>query len=267
MVTNASPIEGSSNLFLQFERIGGIAGLHDSFIVDNNGTASMYVADDLVWRARLSVQKIEKLKSLILDNRLLDQEVRILPKKDSADYFTYHLKVILQTQEGLDSNEVSWVDEWASATELPQYITNFQKELRDFIRGITNPLKEDLELEMSIDKIEVVSGEEVTVTIRLTNVGQDKVAFETGLPVFDLILYDINWRSISRWSDGKAFIMIALKIELPPGESLVERIEWDLSIYNQQTGDYTRCAPGQFFISALFRVKNVETVAIPIRVH
>jgi len=86
------------------------------------------------------------------------------------------------------------------------------------------------------------------------------MTLETGLPVFDLMLYDDFGRAVSRWSDGRAFLMIVRAIELMLGQSYKEGNEWDLSRYDPQDGSYSPCHPGEYFLSALLRVKNIETM-------
>lgn len=134
-------------------------------------------------------------------------------------------------------------------------------------KGVTSIRRDDLILELAIDKSEVRSGEIITSIIKLTNVGYEVITLETGLPIFDLLLYDDSGRIVSRWSDGRAFIMILRVIELTPDQSYEEEIEWDLSRYDPQVGSYSPCQPGEYFISVLLRVKDIETVGVSIIVR
>jgi len=84
-------------------------------------------------------------------------------------------------------------------------------------------------LEMEASATVIIIGEEIDVTLNLTNLGEYAVTFTFTPPFFDL--YCCNPEGCSIWSQGQYFIQVMLDLTLDPGESYTETLRWDLYTY------------------------------------
>jgi len=122
------------HFFLQWEQMGGIAGLNSVFIIDNNSTVSHLRRGKLQLEKTLNQSEIQRVTQIIVENGFLSiQEDQYTAKDNAADYFTYKLKVILLSDTQLQTKTVTWVDEWASEEALPDNLKLVQAELQKFI--------------------------------------------------------------------------------------------------------------------------------------
>lgn len=129
--------KGEPHFFLQFERIGGIAGFQEVFLLDNNATASFLSRGVTIWRKQLSPEEYQEIIHIVLDSGFLSlEEDAYDPKEGVADFFAYRLKVIIASDTKLQSKALSWVDEWASKEPLPSNLTRLMAELRAFLASI-----------------------------------------------------------------------------------------------------------------------------------
>ena len=128
----------SPQFFLQWEQMGGIAGLNDVFVIDNNSTAYHLKRGKLHLETALNQSELRKVNQTIIENRFLSiQENQYTAKDNVADYFTYKLKVILLSDQRLQTKTVTWVDEWASEKTLPDNLKTVQAELQQFIEDFS----------------------------------------------------------------------------------------------------------------------------------
>jgi hypothetical protein len=124
----------SPHLFLQWEQIGGIAGLNDVFIIDNNSTVSYLRRGKIHLENTLNQSELQRVNHIIVENGFLSiQKDQYIAKDNTADYFSYKLKVILLSDSQLQTKTVTWVDEWASEETLPDNLKIVQSELQQFI--------------------------------------------------------------------------------------------------------------------------------------
>lgn len=122
------------HFFLQWEQMGGIAGLENVFIIDNNSTAFLFRRGNICLENMLNQSEIQRVTRIIIENGFLSiQEDQYTAKDDAADYFAYELKVILLSNSQLQKKTVTWVDEWASEEALPDNLKLVQAELQQFI--------------------------------------------------------------------------------------------------------------------------------------
>ena len=122
------------HFFLQWEQMGGISGLNNIFIIDNNSTVSHLRRGKLQLEKTLNQSEIQRVTKIIAENGFFSiEEDQFTAKGDAADYFTYKLKVILPSDSQLQTKTVTWVDEWASEETLPNNLKIVQTELQQFI--------------------------------------------------------------------------------------------------------------------------------------
>ncbi len=127
------------HFFFQWEQMGGIAGLNDVFIIDNNSTVSHLRRGKINLENTLNYSELQRVTQIIVENGFLSiEEDQYTAKDNAADYFTYKLKVILLSDSQLQTKTVIWVDEWASEETLPDNLKLVQAELQQFIEYFTN---------------------------------------------------------------------------------------------------------------------------------
>jgi len=128
----------SPRFFLQWEQMGGIAGLNDVFIIDNNSTVHYLRRGKLHLETTLNQSELQKVNQIIVESGFPSiQEDQYTAKDNAADYFAYKLKVILLSDQQLQTKTVTWVDEWASEETLPNNIKLVQTEMQQFIEHIS----------------------------------------------------------------------------------------------------------------------------------
>ncbi|MEM2926964.1 MAG: hypothetical protein QXO94_05840 [Candidatus Bathyarchaeia archaeon] len=133
-VSTIHATNGKPRFFLQFERSGGIAGFQEAFILDNNATASFFNRGIIIWQKKLSNEEFQEVIRIILDSGFLSLEKDAYdPKEGVADFFSYRLKVIIASDDKIQSKAVAWVDEWASKEPLPLDLTRLVAELKAFM--------------------------------------------------------------------------------------------------------------------------------------
>ena len=85
-----APPDGSGNVFVQYQRTGGIAGFDDTLVLFENGTA---IVDRRSGSATftLSTEELQGLNRQFEDARFLDLAPSYPAATPGADYFTYTL--------------------------------------------------------------------------------------------------------------------------------------------------------------------------------
>ena len=118
------------------------------------------------------------------------------------------------------------------------------------ITGLNIPLitaEGTLLLQMDVSKTVIILGEEIDITLILTNIGDTNATIEFGQPLFDA--FYCTGEGCYRWSDGKAFIQVFLQISLEPGESHTETLRWNL--YKYISGEYYPPEPGTYTLNGV----------------
>ena len=252
-VTSLSVREGSPHFFLQFERVGGITGSHDIYIIDNNSTAFFLSRGRQYLQQGLSQNQLQKASQIILNNSFLSLKGNIFEARDNAaDYFTYSLKVILSSGSKLESKSVVWVDEWASVEPLPSNLTKVQWDLKNYFVSLLPPPSGGTLLEASADRSRIAVGEYILVRLKITNMDSKNHTYDISPPAFDMLLFYENGTLFSRWSEGQAFPTVKLSKTLEPDKSYEVRFFWNLYRYNEATLSHRPPSPGIYYLEGIF---------------
>ena len=94
----------------------------------------------------------------------------------------------------------------------------------------TEPARADgsLLLEIEVSETVFVIGEEINITLTLTNIGNSTETITYAPPLMDAYYYTSDGDCV-RWSDDKVFIQIVdMKLILEPGESHTDILQWNL---------------------------------------
>jgi len=131
-VTSISSAQKPS-LYVEWTRAGGVAGLQDTYIVDNLGRASAYRNMRLSWTHNLTQTQEQRLRAIIAGGGFFAAKQEDYgARHDVTDFFSHRLRVILSMDGSLQENDLSWVDEWASKIPLPKGLTEVQQDLGAF---------------------------------------------------------------------------------------------------------------------------------------
>jgi hypothetical protein len=88
--TPYAPPDGSGNVFVQYQRTGGIAGFDDTLVLYENGTATVDRRSGSA-TFTLSTEELQGLNRQFEDARFLDLAPSYPAPTPGADYFTYTL--------------------------------------------------------------------------------------------------------------------------------------------------------------------------------
>ncbi len=114
---------------LTWERSGGFAGVADELIIDIDGFASY--ESRLFGNSEIFLDK-DEVVSLLADAESVVTG-KMYPASDGmADFFIYRLTI----QTPLISEQVEWVDEWASAEALPAPLVELQERIETIVMRI-----------------------------------------------------------------------------------------------------------------------------------
>ena len=261
--------QGSTQFFLQWERTGGIAGLHQFFIIDHNSTAFIIDWGRTLLEKSLNASLLQSVTRIITENGFLTlQRERYEARQDTADYFTYSLKVVRASGSQLESKAVTWVDEWASKEPLPLNLTRLQSQLEPFIIALLPPPSGGTLLVVNIDKDRVLVGEYITVSLKITNVGSENQRYDVSPPAFDMLLYDENGTLKAKWSEGQFFPEVIIFRTLAPGESYEEEFFWNLYRFDNVTYGLKPLSPGTYYLQGVFRsLPNLQASRIRVEIR
>jgi hypothetical protein len=100
---------------------------------------------------------------------------------------------------------------------------------------------------MSLDKLKFNLGENIDVNLVVQNLRNENVTFtfSSGYQ-FDVVVYDENFEVVCAWSDDKAFIQVFTGFSLKPGESRNWVWNWNQTVHNRSTGEYSPVGSGTY---------------------
>ncbi|MEM2905170.1 MAG: BsuPI-related putative proteinase inhibitor [Candidatus Bathyarchaeia archaeon] len=259
---------GSPRFFLQWERSGGLEGLHRTVMMDNNSTVFLLSRGETVWQGGLSEGQLQKLMQLLDENGFFSvQGDRYEARQAAADYSTFSLKVFRVSGSRNESKAVTWVDEWAAEEALPQSLTRLQRELEGFLAALSPAPYGGTVLEVSVDASTIIVGEYVTVTVKVTNVAGVNQTYDVSPPAFDILLFDVNGTLKARWSEGQAFPQVLVYRTLAPGESYEEELLWNLYRFENATWSFKPPSPGTYYLQGVLRgAPQLQAVRVRVEV-
>lgn len=131
----------------------------------------------------------------------------------------------------------------------------------------TSITENGINLFMSVENKVFSSGDNVLVTLGITNEREENLNLSfSSLPVFDIIIYDENLIEIGRWSDGRAFPMMVVDLNLAPGEVYSENFIWNQRISDSETRDYQQVPPGTYYLEGQLMTEELNTGTLSIEV-
>jgi len=110
-------------------------------------------------------------------------------------------------------------------------------------------VEDGITLTISLQKTEFRLGENIDVSLTLTNNRYENVTFGFSSSYqYDFIIYDKNFEEVCAWSDNKVFAQALTSITLEPGKSRTWIWNWDQTVYDRHTGDYSPINPGPYYL-------------------
>src|SRR2546422_4742608 len=265
----------ASGLALEFRKTGGIAGVVDTLIISQNGSAVFTSGHSGSFSAALRASDFQELKTTISTNIGPISNAKYPAKQGAADYFGYALVSHLEGK----NVSVSWVDEWATDGPFPEQLKQIQKALDKTLQLLSAEsqyrdkvvahadLKCDgggvcgaLEVELFTDKTSYNLGEQVRIFVALRNSGTRDVNYTSPTPCHPDFRITVNGKGSTQDVSFKLPVVACIQVlqsrTLHHGESLIQTATWDDSF--DQNGMRTNAPPGAYTISARFPLATFE---------
>jgi hypothetical protein len=267
-----------TSFHFKFTKSGGIAGINNTLIVTEDGSATFTGASS--FKSKINPVDFSEFKDVLKN---LDQiSSRVLQARaGAADYFSYKL-----TLNSLGkTTEIFWVDEWAVDQTFPERLRIIQSAIEKIIQIITaestfknrNNVHADLKcdtnylcgaLSMMIltDKTIYRSGEQVRVVTILRNSSPQNIAYQSSTPCDPDIRVLVSGGtrtqdiSLSNHPIPLLCIQIIEQRSLQSNGSIIHEVTWNL-IFDQD-GSIINATPGTYTISAKFPYSNFESTLL-----
>ncbi|MEW6221947.1 MAG: BsuPI-related putative proteinase inhibitor [Candidatus Hadarchaeota archaeon] len=131
-------------------------------------------------------------------------------------------------------------------------------------------IENGIKLTLTLSKTGFNLGENIPMNLTVQNIRAENVSleFSSGYQS-DFIVYDTDFNKVCAWSDGKMFIMSFTGFGLGPGENRSWVWDWDQKVYNNQTGEYSPIAPGEYYLRGILvrYSTSLTTPSLKITVH
>lgn len=132
----------------------------------------------------------------------------------------------------------------------------------------TSAQASSINVELSLDKARYCMGETVEITLKLTNQGRSKVAFEfNNGQMYDFALIK-GGQVVWQWSHGRVFVQALTTLSFEPGEVRIFRERW-----TQKNADGALVQAGEYEMVALFPVRGgppgrpgADSPRVPLRI-
>lgn len=129
-VVKVEGLTGTIGLYLEFARSGGVASSSYTLVVMPSGEAVLLDRYRVVWNASLSQSEIQNIRENVVRGGLLTLgSGSYPPKPGAADFFTYHLHVVVGSDKVETTKSFNWVDEGASSLPIPTELRSVQDQL------------------------------------------------------------------------------------------------------------------------------------------
>jgi hypothetical protein len=118
---------------LEFTKTGGIAGISDTLVIRDDGSATLTSTHGVSFDGTVSAAELSELKHVIATNLGSISTTTLQTKAGAADYFGYRLSVT----NGMGTTQIAWVDQWAVNGTFPDGLKVIQGELQKLTVDLT----------------------------------------------------------------------------------------------------------------------------------
>lgn len=258
-----------SQFSLEFNKIGGIAGLNQSLIITEDGYAIFKATPQQIFTTKLSTATLSELKDKLANNLARLSIYQFEARDNSVDYFEYSLNV---TMNG-ETKRVKWVDEWASKNNIPDEL----KEINSILEKITqiiiaqssysnvstrsvtlcsdSRICGNLTITIFTDKPSYKVGDKVSVFVMITNDALMNVTYISPTPCHpDIRIIVTNGsliQDISFSDTNESLCALVLQERyLAPNQVITDHTVWGLKFH--LSGLSTQASPGRYIVIASF---------------
>ncbi len=217
---------GAETVLLTYRRTGGLAGVSEEVVIYGDGRLTVG-GGGLSAGSKLPSELISALREVL--KRIREGGVRgPEPAPGAADYFTHWVE-----SPALGVN-VSWVDPWAAGGEVPDEIAVLDR-LLSFARAYTlgwesqpaaSLSRGGLTLEVWVDRPWITPGGQVTVSVRVENVGGEPVAYRRPTPCHPDLSIEVEGGGADvayvrpAYDPTRPCVQVISEREIPPGGSV-----------------------------------------------
>ena len=264
-----------SSFPLQYTKTGGIAGLHESLMIEADGAVS-FTSRLVSFTSRIGPIEFSELKDIIAENLDKISPKVIHARPNAADYFGYAISV----STGGKRTEIQWVDDWAAADTIPNELKIVARSIEKVLQVLTvqatftntNSNRPDLQgLSMTIftDKPTYKPGEQVRIFVIIRNTGPSSVTYQSPTPCHPDIRITVSGGSRTQdvsFSDlpEVACIQVIQQRSLESNRFLTHTGTWNLVF--DQDGPRVDASAGTYVISARFPLASFETALLEVSI-
>ena len=249
---------------LELTKTGGIAGVNDTFVIRDNGLATLTSKYGVSFNRTVDAVEFAELKHVITRNLDNIHPRTLQAKAGAADYFAYRLVVTNETR----TTEISWVDAWAVNGTFPEALKVIHAEVQKLTLDLTarqsfvnTNSSESGGLRMTIltDKSTYKLGTQVNFVVILENSGSSNVTYTSPTPCSQDVRIVVSNGSATQNITTSGSTVCAQVLQgrtLQPNMYLVQSGAWDISF--DRDGNRMTAAPGAYTISADFPYATFE---------
>jgi hypothetical protein len=253
-----------SGFRLEFTKTGGIAGVNDTLVIRDDGSATLTSKYGVSLNAAVARVELSELKHVIATDLNGISNRTLQARAGAADYFGYRLAVTTDT----GTAELFWVDQWAVNGTFPDGLKAIQGEIQKLTLDLTvrqsfsntnSSVTSGLRTTVLTDKSSYRAGELVSYAVILENTGSSNITYTSPTPCAQDIRVVVSNGSTSRditTNDGQVCIQVLQGRTLQGKTYIVQTGAWDISL--DQGGNLTAASPGVYTISAVFPYASFE---------
>lgn len=219
---------------------GGIAGINDRLEVSTSGRA-IFVSSfqsGATWKIQLSPDELNSLTNLMIDNHFFELDSHYVDPQ-VADAFFYDITFSHKNQ-----TKTVFTDHFGAPDNL--------KRIVEGLNALKTRITESAPaLELLLSHSEIHSGDDVEMTLVVTNTRETSISLEfSSGQIFDFLATRIDATSndstlVWNWAHDKMFTQAIWKMTLAPGETKSFEIVWN------GTDNSGNVVSGKFIIGAI----------------
>ncbi len=249
---------------LEFAKTGGIAGVNDTLIVRDDGSATLSSKYGVSFNGTVGPVEFSELKQVITTNLDDTAPGTFQARGGVADYFGYQLAVT--TDAG--TTKLLWVDQWAVNGTFPEGLSVIQGEIQKLTTDLTlrhgyantnTSQAGGLRMTLMTDKSGYKIGEQVNFGIILENTGSSNVTYTSPTPCTQDVRLTVSNGSTTQditMNGSLPCIQVLQGRTLQGNTYIVQTGAWDMTF--DLGGNRAAASPGRYTISAAFPYATFE---------
>jgi hypothetical protein len=123
-----------------------------------------------------------------------------------------------------------------------------------------------LKLTMTLQKTEYNLGEQINITLTITNINNQTINYSYSQPNFDFRVYNDTNNDVYRWSSFQFFPDYVIKIPLKTEEGLTGVLTWPQTCNKTIDSEGVPVSPGTYYIVGQSPIYRLQTTPIQVTI-